>query len=711
MQQQIAHAHDQAVKAALEYLEKNAFSSRDRSGDSPLQGIIAATFQHSTSRELDPQLHTHCAIANIGLRQDGSVCALDLDSRFKIGSGSIYRCELANSLQALGLEVERDGKSFKLSAVPDDLCKQFSKRRQQIESYLDEHGFHDSAKAANVAALATRKAKESPNRGILQQQWQREAAEAGYSQETIKQMLTPGQPIKRDHPKLDIPGIISGLTQNESFFTRQQLEAAIAIECQGVCGAGEIPIIIERAIRDGLSNLEQDGLVKLDGPADNQKSRRKIDIYTTREMLQLEREALYFAVSGKDDRRHVVPVDPKLLVGLSDEQANAVLHITQSSRVTCVRGLAGTGKSYAMKIAKIAWQGEGLDVVGAALAGKAADGLEQSSGIKSQTLHSLLAELDSGSRVLSEKSVVVLDECGMLGTKMLHRVMQHIEQSNSRLVLCGDPQQLQSINAGGLFKGISDRIGYAELTDIRRQKNLEDRETIKKLIAGDAEEVIERLHEAGQLRIERDDQVAERMVDDWLETRDPGKPGEALMLAGTRAEVRTLNMIARAKLVATGQLHSEVTIPTEHGERSFFVGERICLGRNNRSLNVKNGQLGTLESWSLHPRTGAIELSVCMDGGDVLAFDPAQYGHIDSGFAMSVHRSQGVTADKVSVLMNEQISDLQWSGVAISRHRERLRVFVPQSMEDGLSRGIGRSRQKVLATDQLKKQKEQSLEQ
>lgn len=710
MQQKIVQAHDQAVRAALAYLEKKAFSSRDRNGESPLQGIIAATFQHSTSRELDPQLHTHCAIANLGLRQDGSVCALDLDSRFKFASGSIYRCELANSLQALGLEVERDGKSFKLSAVPDNLCKQFSKRRQQIESYLDEHGY-ESAKAANVAALATRKAKESPNRGILREQWQREAEQAGYSQEAIKQMLTPGQPIKRDRPQLDISAIISGLTQNESFFTRQQLEAAIAIEYQGICGAAEIPIIIEKALKDGLSRQEQDGLVKLDGRSDQQKSRRKTEIYTTREMLQLEREALDFAERGKNDRRHMVPVDAKLLEGLQEEQAKAVVQITQnSSGVACVRGLAGTGKSHLLGRARQAWEEKKFEVIGAALAGKAADSLESGSQIKSQTLHSLLSELDLGSRVLSEKSVVVLDEAGMVGTRQMHRLIAHAKKSGAKLVLVGDERQLQSIEAGGLFKGISERIGFAELSDIRRQKSLEDRATIKKLLAGEAEEVIERLSEAGQLRIERDDQVAERMVQDWLETRDPSKPGESLMLAGTRAEVRTLNMIARAKLVEAGQLHSEVTISSEKGEKSFFVSERVCFGRNSRSLNVKNGQLGTLESWSLHPRTGAMELSVRMDGGEIVTFDPARYGHIDQGYALSVHRSQGVTADKVSVLVNEQISDLQWSGVAISRHRERLRVFVPQSMEEGLSRGIGRSRQKELASDMVKRNREQHLE-
>ena len=119
LQEQIADAHDAAVRAGLDYLEKNAFSSRDRDGGSPLQGIIAATFQHSTSREQDPQLHTHCAIANLGLRSDGSVCAVDFDSRWKMAAGAVYRAELAQRMQQLGYGIERDAKSFKLSEIPD----------------------------------------------------------------------------------------------------------------------------------------------------------------------------------------------------------------------------------------------------------------------------------------------------------------------------------------------------------------------------------------------------------------------------------------------------------------------------------------------------------------------------------------------------------------------------------------------------------------
>lgn len=172
------------------------------------------------------------------------------------------------------------------------------------------------------------------------------------------------------------------------------------------------------------------------------------------------------------------------------------------------------------------------------------------------------------------------------------------------------------------------------------------------------------------------------------------------MLASTRAEVRTLNRIARSKLVAMGELHSEVSIPSADGERSYFVGERICFLRNSRSLQVKNGQLGTLESWKMDIRTGKLNLSVRMDGGSLVSFDPEQYGHFDSGFGLSIHKSQGVTAQSVSVLMmNEQMLDQQLSYVAISRHRERLRVFVPNSMEEELGRGLARSRLKTLATD------------
>ncbi len=242
-------------------------------------------------------------------------------------------------------------------------------------------------------------------------------------------------------------------------------------------------------------------------------------------MLELEQQALAAAIAKSQAQMHAVTLDETLLEGLDVGQASAVREVTNAAGMSSVIGLAGTGKSHMLGVARCTWESQGFEVIGAALAGKAADGLESGSKIKSQTLHSLLAELDSGSRVLTEKSVIVLDEAGMVGTRLMSRLIAHAEVG-SKIVLCGDPQQLQSIEAGGLFKGISDRIGYASLTEIRRQRDEQDRETIKKLISGEAEEVIQRLEDAGQLRFERDEQVAEQMVNDWLGQRDPLNLGE-----------------------------------------------------------------------------------------------------------------------------------------------------------------------------------------
>lgn len=702
LQQKIADAHDSAVRTGLDYLERNAFSSRDRDGAQPLTGIIAATYQHSTSRELDPQLHSHCAVANIGIRSDGTVCAVDFDSRWKMAAGAVYRAELAHQLQQLGLGIERDGKSFRLSAIPEGLNKTFSKRRHQIVDYLQQTGFQ-SAKSHDIAALATRKTKESPERGILQENWQLEAEQAGYSRADIQSMIE-AKAVQNLQPDLAtgliIGEIISGLTQNEATFSRQQLEAAIAIEAQGYAGALEISLLVQKAIEEGMASAEPDGLILLQASKHKHDSRRREMLFTTREMLQMEREAIAAAVSRKQENKHTVTISAESLAGLSEEQTAAVQHITQKSGgVACVRGLAGTGKSHMLGKARQAWEAGGYAVIGAALAGKAADGLQAGSGVQSQTLHSLLADIQQGRLMLTDKHIVVLDEAGMVGTRQLHALLGHIQIAGAKAVLVGDPQQLQPIEAGGLFRRISEEIGYAGLTDIRRQESGADREMIKRLIGGQAAEVIEQLSAAGQLVVERDDHVCDVMVRDWMENRNPMQPGESLMLAGTRADVAKLNHLARDMLKAEHRLHSEITIETEHGERGFAIGERVIFTRNSKALGVKNGQLGTLEAWHMNTRTGGIEFRVRMDAGDVAIFDPGQFGHLDHGYAMSVHKSQGVTASNVAVLLSDSMADKEWSYVAMSRHRQRLRVFVAEGDGDELEYALSRSRQKTLASD------------
>ena len=535
-----------------------------------------------------------------------------------------------------------------------------------------------------------------------------------YSSQILEDLLAFSPAPHRCSPStgyFDIQAIINGLTQNEATFTRQQLEAAVAVESQGFASAMEIPILVQRAIDDGISSIEPHGLIQLEEAGHVNDSRRRTVTFTTREMLALEQSAIAGAANRKQERQHCASVPEHRFNGLSAEQAQAVRHVVvDSGAVKSVRGLAGTGKSFMLSRARDAWEQAGMTVIGAALAGKAADGLQKGSGIPSQTLHSLLADIASGRLPLNEKTVVVLDEAGMIGTRQLHRLLGHIHQAGAKAVLVGDPQQLQPIDAGGLFRRISEDTGYAGLEDIRRQENLDDRAMIKNLIDGQAIEVIEQLSDAGQLCVEKDEQVATAMVMDWMKTRDHQKPGESLMLAGTRADVRRLNQLAREALQGASRLHSEITLTTESGEKQFSVGDRIIFQRNNRALDVRNGQLGTLESWRIERRSGSIELSVRMDDGEVVRFDPEGYVHIDYGYAMSVHKSQGVTCDNVSVMMSETMSDREWSYVAVSRHRRRLRVYVAEGEGEGLKRALGRSRQKGLASDFVVKPAPQQLE-
>ena len=262
-----------------------------------------------------------------------------------------------------------------------------------------------------------------------------------------------------------------------------------------------------------------------------------------------------------------------------------------------------------------------------------------------------------------------------------------------------DPRQLQAIESGALFRGIAEKIGYSSLSEIKRQANVDDRQMIKHLIDGRSEEVIEQLSQAGQLVVKGDDQVIETMVRDWQANSDPARPGESLMLAGSKSDVAALNRCARDLLKSEHRLHSEITISTESGDQEFCIGERVLFTRNQKAIGVRNGEKGTLTDWRLNAATGNVELTVMKDDGERVIFEPSQYGYISHAYAVSVHKAQGSTCDQVSVLMSESMGDREWSYVALSRHRQRLRVFVPESVGGDLENKLSRSRQKSLASD------------
>ncbi|MGO6855861.1 AAA family ATPase, partial [Rhizobium beringeri] len=205
---------------------------------------------------------------------------------------------------------------------------------------------------------------------------------------------------------------------------------------------------------------------------------------------------------------------------LDPEQVDAVRHVTGDNGIAAVVGLAGAGKSTLLAAARVAWESDGRRVIGAALAGKAAEGLEDSSGIRSRTLAAWEFTWASGRELLERGNVLVIDEAGMVSSQQLARVLDIAEQAEVKVVLVGDAMQLQPIQAGAAFRAITERIGFAELAGVRRQRQQWAREASRLFARGEVEQGLDVYARHGHL-IEAGtrDEVIARIVGDWSEAR------------------------------------------------------------------------------------------------------------------------------------------------------------------------------------------------
>ncbi len=262
----------------------------------------------------------------------------------------------------------------------------------------------------------------------------------------------------------------------------------------------------------------------------------------------------------------------------------------------------------------------------------------------------------------------------MIGSRQMARVVEKIEAAGAKLVLVGDARQLQPIDAGGAFRAITERVGAVELTDIRRQHDERDRQVVRDFRDGDAGKALESLRSRERIHIWKTLREAEiSAVQNYLADVQAGK--SCLLLAATRSETRRLNELARHESRERGLIGEKFAIvQTERGEREFAAGDRIVFLRNSRDLDVKNGTLGCVESVY---RDGRI--CVQLDDGTRREFSAAVYSHIDHGYALTVHKAQGVTVDRAHVVATE-MTGREWSYVAASRAREETRLYTTREV-------------------------------
>ena len=383
-------------------------------------------------------------------------------------------------------------------------------------------------------------------------------------------------------------------------------------------------------------------------------------------------------------------------LALGSQQKDALAHITGKNDLAIVVGYAGTGKSTMLGVARDEWERAGYQVRGAALSGIAAEGLEGGSGIQSRTIASMEYQWDQGRELLGPRDVLVIDEAGMIGTRQMERVLGEAERAGAKVVLVGDAEQLQAIEAGAAFRSLAERHGAAEINEVRRQHEDWQKDATRALATGRTGEAIRAYAEHGMVHAaETREQARAELIDTWDAQRlaDPDKT--RIILTHTNAEVRDLNLAARDRLRDAGELGQDVRISAERGARDFAQGDRIMFLKNERGMGVKNGTLGKVE------RVSPDSMAVRLDDGRQVAFDLKDYAHVDHGYAATIHKSQGVTVDQGHVLATPGM-DRHSAYVALSRHREGVQLHYGRddfADDRRLVRTLGRERAKDMASD------------
>ena len=698
----VREAHDAAVRDAIAHMEMTACHVRRGHAGAVREqgsGFIAAAYRHRTSRAGDPTLHTHVAVANMSQGPDGRWTSLVHPELYREAraAGSIYQAALRRHLTAtLGVEWSEVVNGYAdIAGIDDGLIELFSKRRQEILAEMQARGEH-SAAAAQAATLSTRRPKPghrasewSPEAGdygvppagveTLQTRWEAEAAAAGYV------LDEPGILHRRGVASLDddaravlIARLLgpSGLTEMRAAFRRKDIVEAV---CQAL-PAGSLTVAEIEALVDEV--LAAEAVVPLDV---GQAGADPASWYSTEELLGLEASVLASARTRAD--AGVAQVPPEALDGvlagrtLSDEQARMVRRLcSDGAGLDTVVGRGGSGKTYALGIAREAWDAAGVPVLGCALAARAAQNLEAESGIQSTTVRSVVTRLRRG-EALPQGTVVVVDEAGMVGTRDLAVLARAAEAVSGKVVLVGDYRQLSEIEAGGIFRTLGRSEAAIQLLANRRQTDEGEREALDELRHGTPRRYLTWATEHGRITLATspDDLVA-RMADDWwsgVEADDP-----PLVLAYRRADVRQLNVACRAKMRQAGRLGEEeleVGQPPKRGQedrrRIYSVGDRIVLTKTVRwpEFSAVNGTVGTVAV--VDPAAGG--LSMVTDAGELVTVPRAYLdgGFSDHAYAATGHKAQGQTVAKTLVLIDD-LASREWVYTAASRAKEGTQIYV-----------------------------------
>ena len=516
-------------------------------------------------------------------------------------------------------------------------------------------------------------------RRVLQQKIGAVKTETGFEPgflktDPVQKLIIPVEPetlTNREKVNNNPAYILNVITQKRETFTRPVVIRALAEYIDD-------PLKLGLAVDAAMHSKE---LIEIQS--------KPLPVYSTRDMLTTK-QALSDTViqlsrskSSAVSSRHINSaiahqnnaLQAAIGVSLSAEQETAIHHCLKQTRISAVVGLAGAGKSTMLSAVKGAYQQQGLRVIGAALSGKAADGLESASGIESRTLASWKSSWDKGFNKLSKNDVLIIDEAGMIDTRLLKHFIDKVHQTGAKIILVGDPEQLQPINAGTPFKEIAEQIGAVHLTEIHRQSldwqkraslDFSERRTGQAIDAYELNGNVKQAHDNFGAIL--------NLVEDYMsDLSNKGSETSRLALAYRRKDVFAINQTIRTARQELGDLGDSVLITTTHGSRAFATDDRLLFTRNNHALGVRSGMIGTVQSANKN------KLKIRLDANGIskpktVTINPTLYKDFDHGYATTIHKSQGVTVDRTYVL-GSVLMDRHLTYVAMPRHKQDIHLY------------------------------------
>jgi conjugative relaxase-like TrwC/TraI family protein len=690
----VLRAHHAGLTEAVGYLDEHLGARRDHGGVQHVsgQGLVAVGFDHRTSREGDPLLHTHLVVANRVQGPDGRWTALDGRDlyRHRLAADAIYRAtyqrELSRSLGVEWMPADTHG-NRELQGMPEELVRSFSKRTGQIDAELERlaaDGRERTPRLVKWAVQATRKPKQHEAPDTLYDRWRTEAAERGVDANALVRAVT-GRTPNRDQDRTVSDAMAGrlfdrlagpdGLTERASTFARPEVLVALGA---GLAGAGrtELEELADRFLAERAVSVVADRALE---------ERR----WSTPDLLAVE-QRLVTSATGRTDEEVAVVSHQAVRDALAahptagvDQQAMVRDLCQGGAGVALVVGRAGTGKTFALGIARHAWQLDGYRLLAAAPTGIATLSLQGEGFEDVATCDRLLGDLDRGQEQLDGGTVLVVDEAGMVGSRNLARLLEHAEHAQAKVVLVGDDRQLAPIDAGGGFRALRLRLGASELVENRRQQQAWERDALHLVRSGLVEEAVA-TYQAHDRVVAADSKPAATLalLQDWWSAwqqaeRDPAQ--EVVVLAARRAEVDRLNTACQELLAARGRLGPD-RLQVE--DRQLAVGDRVVCGRNAiGELGVANGSRGTVTALDQQART----LTIRLDGtnGRELTL-PRLYldgrgreernRRVDLAYATTGHRAQGLTRGRALVRLNGT-EDVNWLYVQLSRARKDTRLY------------------------------------